>query len=424
MKKIIICAVALICAATINSQTPREKLDQLLATKDYFELRTLFRDVAATLSPYDRLYFQCYLDNAFNQNEDCIRHVDELLDNNGQVADSVAGRLLRLRSNSYVKCYRYAAAAATDSILFHRYQTAFDSSELADIENDFVFRKALAAVSPQTIRLTRDEVIPWQKNKLNLITVPVSSGDSTFDAVFDTRADFSCITESYVNKLGVRKLDVSFDEGSGLTDISFKASLGVADSLYVGGILFKHVVFLVMPDESLHFKQGSFDFQLNLIVGAPVIEQLGEFHLRRSGTILVPLEQHSSSLHNLATEFYSPVVRLKTGADWLHFYLDLGAATSQLFYEFYDRYREKIERTGKKSTIHMAGAGGIVKRDVYELPSLDLSTGNKTVVLKKVSVLTKPIQNSSRHFGNIGQDFVQQFQELIFNFRDMYFSAL
>ncbi len=423
MKKILALLLVLAQCKFGATQTPEHDLQQLLAAKDYFKLDSVFNRHTNQLTNNQQLYYRAFLDNAFNRNTACIRDVNEFFSGNANIPDSVAARLRRLQSASYVKTFQYAAAANTDSLILHDFHGALDSATTDDIENDLLFRKALAGVPAQTVTFHQDQHISWKKNEFNLMMVPVTANGSVFDAVFDTRAEYSCITESFLNKLGVRKLDVTFNEGSGLTDISFKASLGVVDSIYLGGILFKNVVFLVMPDESLHFKQADVDVQLNLIVGAPMIEQLGEFHIRKTGDLYIPASASPSALHNMATEFYSPVIRLQMGGDWLHFYLDLGAATSQFFYEFYDRYRELVQGNGKKGSIHLAGAGGIVKKDVYTLPSIQLSTGTATATLKDVSVLTQPVQNSSHHYGNIGQDFVDQFDEVIFNFRDMYFSA-
>jgi hypothetical protein len=49
-----------------------------------------------------------------------------------------------------------------------------------------------------------------------------------------------------------------------------------------------------------------------------------------------------------------------------------------------------------------------------------VSLGGKAVVVDSVSVFTDKIYPGERFYGNIGRDFVQQFGELTFNFRDMY----
>ena len=54
------------------------------------------------------------------------------------------------------------------------------------------------------------------------------------------------------------------------------------------------------------------------------------------------------------------------------------------------------------------------------MPKLDLVLGNKTITIDSVSVLTKRIVSNEKFYGNIGQDFTNQFNEVIYNFKYMY----
>ncbi|PWG74236.1 hypothetical protein DF186_18940, partial [Enterococcus hirae] len=51
------------------------------------------------------------------------------------------------------------------------------------------------------------------------------------------------------------------------------ADVAVADRLRVGGAEFRHVVFLVFPDELLTFPDGT---RISGLIGLPMIEALGE----------------------------------------------------------------------------------------------------------------------------------------------------
>src|SRR5438270_12536001 len=101
--------------------------------------------------------------------------------------------------------------------------------------------------------------------------IPVRNEAGAFSGVFDTRANISTITQTCAKKLGLRLLSVSYNEGSGATGIQFKTGLGVADSLYIGDLLVRNVVFQVMPDSILYI--APVKFQLNMIIGFPVIAQ-------------------------------------------------------------------------------------------------------------------------------------------------------
>jgi hypothetical protein len=423
MKRLLLSLLLLSPFITAFSQATVETLTATLLQRDYFLLEEQFEKNKATLPPAQYLYYQAYLDHAFNRNRDCIAHVDALFAVPSTFNDSTKVALLLLQSDSYTKCYEYAAAARLDSMVLQQYAHTFDSERLEEVKNSLVFRRALQNVPVQTMQLNSDELIKWRRNKMNLMELPVKTNGSYYDAILDTRADFSCVTESYAPKLGIRKLDVTVKEGSGITGINFNASLGVADSFYVGNILFQHVVFLIMPDEVLHLKQLFFNLQINLIVGAPLIEQLGELHISSKGTIRVPLKHTEQAVHNMATEFYSPVLRLKHHDDWLHLYIDLGASNTQLFPEYYKRYQGRIEQDARRKTVKLAGAGGSSNKETYVLPTVALSTVQKAITLDHINVLTDRVNNSHGHYGNLGQDFMRRFSEVVFNFREMYFTA-
>src|SRR3569833_3940721 len=164
---------------------------------------------------------------------------------------------------------------------------------------------------------------------IGLVNIPVTTHSQTVDAIFDTRANISSITITYAKKLGLHMYDVTFNEGSGATGIQFKTGMGIADSLYLGDILVKNVVFQVMPDSILYI--APIKYQLNMIVGFPVIEQLREVHIFKDGRMTIPATPSQSSLHNFALDGLDPVIALKVGKDTLPFHFDSGAGTSMLY---------------------------------------------------------------------------------------------
>jgi hypothetical protein len=60
------------------------------------------------------------------------------------------------------------------------------------------------------------------------------------------------------------------------------------------------------------------------------------------------------------------------------------------------------------------------KKDVYILPALHLTLGQRSVIVDSVSIFTARIFPGEKIFGNIGQDFMKQFEEITLNFSDMY----
>ncbi|HVU58462.1 MAG TPA: retropepsin-like aspartic protease [Puia sp.] len=422
MKKIYPLFLLLFCFSCHNPSAPllEKEFQSLLDQKEYFRLRDKMEQNKINIDGLKDRYFSACLDNVFNLNRGSINKIENLLsDYRDDLSDSMKGRLLLLEEDNYFKTYQYGLAARADNDIIQHYQHAMDSATYADVKNTAIITNALAKESPQETIISGDQTIPWTKNKVGLMEIPVKSGDSSYLAIFDTRANISSISTTYAKKLGVRMLNVSYDEGSGITGQRFKCTLGIADSLRINNILMKHIVFQVMPDEVLYI--APIDLSLPIIIGYPVIAQWREIHIHRNGTMTIPAEPHPSSLHNMALDGLDPVINAIADGDTLGFKFDTGATTSDIFDNYFRRHKEEIMRRGKASTIKLGGAGGVVEKEVYTVENFAIRIGNKTATLKEVSVHKDPIPNlNEKFYGNLGQDIMTQFEEMILNFQDMY----
>ncbi|OQP49876.1 hypothetical protein A4D02_27760 [Niastella koreensis] len=55
----------------------------------------------------------------------------------------------------------------------------------------------------------------------------------------------------------MRICPVSLDLGAGTTGQTVQSSLAVADSLWLGSVLLRHVVFLLLPDDMLFLNRSA-----------------------------------------------------------------------------------------------------------------------------------------------------------------------
>src|SRR5882757_95040 len=342
------------------SAAAAKKLQGLLDNKEYFKLETQAKLYKDSLGDEKKLYYASFIDNVFNRNIDCINNVERLLKNfPDQLPDSVKANMRRLQSDSYFKTYQYAKAAQTDSNTLKLYSKTLSKDDIEDLKKQILLRGALKNIAPQQTIIKSNTSIPWSHNKLGLIEIPVKCSSTVYNAVFDTRANISAITKTYAKKLGLHMLNVSFDESSGETGLKFKTSEGVADSIDIGGILIRNVVFEVMPDSVLYISAAK--FQLNMIIGYPVIEQFGEVHIYKNGKMTIPLMPAKSNLHNFALDGLDPIVALKKDNDTLDFHFDTGASSSLFYVSYLNKYKTDIIKSAKKKTVGFFGAGGSQK---------------------------------------------------------------
>ena len=396
-----------------------QSLQSLLEQKEYFKLKNTLALNEERISPEKRLYFQAFVDNVFNRNSSSDEHIEVLLKQyNSLLSDSIRSDLLGLKADNEFKTFQYAKAAASNNELIAHYRHVLDSSGYEDIKNTALINNALANIPPQQAAITDNTTIPWTRDGIGLMEIPVSCHDSTYQSIFDTGANISCITTSYARRLGIRMLNVSYNVNTA-TGITVKSALGIADSLRIGNIVLQHVVFQVMPDEVLSFP--TIPFYINIIIGSPVITQLKEVHIFRNGKMTIPLHPAGSKLGNLALDGLDPVVSCNVEGDTLCFKFDSGSGQSDLTDTYFNKYKKYIQAHGKEKTIRVGGAGGSENSKTYTLDSLHLRIGTQTVSLAEVPVHIDPGPQSGRKFyGNLGQDLVSKFDELILNFDSMY----
>lgn len=409
--------------ANSNNNTPFTRLLHLLKEKNFFQLERQLSLQKQQLTQEQQLYFGAYLANAFNKNKEAVQHIDSLLNHSSFLSDSAKAALYLLRSDSYFKLFRYADAARSDSILLSQYSNKLDSNKIEDIKNKLIIYNGLKDLPAQQTFIPGKTTLAWKRNKLGIVEIPVKSQRASYNAVFDTRANISAITQTFAKKLHLRALPVYYYEGSGITGIRFKTSLAVADSLLIGNILIRHAVFQVLPDSVLYI--APVNFQINIIIGFPIIDQLNEVHFYKDGRMVIPARASSSDLHNMALDGLNPVISLRTSSgDTLCFAFDFGASQSMLFAAYFNKYKQTVLAKGVKTKSEYGGAGGMQKKEVLTLPSVELFLANKKVALHRIDVLSEKIFPEETFYGNIGQDFVGAFQELILNFRDMYIRGL
>ncbi|HEV2481192.1 MAG TPA: aspartyl protease family protein [Puia sp.] len=419
MKKFYLLPALLLAACSHKAPSMILHLQELLDQKEYFKLDKALQSTAPDLPAVERTYFTAFTDNAFNENEACIAKVDSLLGTNAPpLGDATKANLLLLQGDSYFKLGQYAKAAIDDSLIIARYPKAVSKAILDDVMNELLIRKALKTTPAQHTVINANTTVHWTRDNIGLIEIPITSGGGNIAAIFDTRANISSITKTYADKLHLHPLDVSYQEGAGITGAQFQVGLAVADSVMIGNILITNAIFQVMPDTLLYI--APVKFQLNIILGFPVIAQLGEFQWYSDGNLTIPQTPGTSPLHNLALDGLDPVLALVAAGDTLPFHFDTGASSSVLYSAYFDKHKAAILKTAVKKTQTFGGAGGSRKKDSYVLPTLHLTLDNKTIAVDSVSVFQEKISPNEKLYGNIGQDFMRGFSKLTVNFRDMF----
>ncbi len=407
------------CTGSALYATGLNPLDSLLVRRHFFELqRALQSDAYRELPTYRRLYYQAFLHNFFHDLTTSNNEITRLLEEyKAQLSYNQIGNLLLKKIDNHVKLYQYREAHVTTQLLLRKYKYALSPSEREDVHNSDLIWKGLQNEQPQTTTILGETKIGYRRDLAGLITVPVNFVDSAYYFVFDTGANFSVITESYARKAYLRKLNVKFKVRA-ITGLQVQASLGIADELRVGSIVVQHVVFMIFPDSALSFGRGM--YTIKGILGFPIIEQMQEIRIDKYN-LTIPQVAVDRNIRNFGVDELLPVISVGYNTDTLAFTFDTGAQFTFLNEPFYKDYKTLIDTAGYSYEMQIGGAGGVAKSKAYRVAQIPITVAGQTAVLKDVAIKTSSNTPKDKlYYGNFGQDIMNQFKEMVINFRYMY----
>jgi tetratricopeptide (TPR) repeat protein len=396
-----------------------QTLTSLYEAKEYFALQRVLKKDYSKLPLLKKSYYKAIIYNKFNQLDSSVIEIKKLKKLFNRYTVKERYELLKIQADNYFKLFRYDKAYFETSELLKTYGSLISRKEAEDLKNNQIVYKSLREIPPQKV-VVHESTIPFTKNLLGLRMVPVLlQGGSSEEFIFDSGANISTIIESLAVKNGFKIFNESVSVGT-ITSQKVKAKIGVAPVLKVGAVGFKNVVFLVLPDSVLNINQ--LNFQVKGIIGYPVISALGNLNISYSGNyIKIASKQFTGNTdRNLCLDELTPIISLTNGTDSLSFSFDTGANTSMLYLPYYNRYKTTFDSKYNITTCTVTGGGGQQKLPCMIIDSLKLSADGVSGIIKNVRlILEKTNEESTKFYGNIGQDFISTFKEIQIDFINM-----
>lgn len=414
--------------AGFSDQPKFKNLFSLYEKGNYFKLRSRLQAIQDTKNS-DMRFLKAVTYNAFNEPVKSNKIIEQLLDPNSSLPDTLLGELLSLKMSNHLRLYQYRKALNAATAIIKAPDSQTDSTEVASAKTISSLLKVFADAPPQRVSVQKTTTLPMSRDKANLQRIPVQINGTKHHFVLDTGAGFSTIMRSVAKKSGmkIQKVDVKVRSATGMVP----ADIAVADQVVLGHVKYQNVVFLVFPDTALSFSQ--INYRIPGIIGFPVIEAAGEIQFVQDSLLKIPANPPVRTAHNLALKGLSPqvltgikIVSPNAGpivADSLVCILDTGAKSTILLAPFFHRYHLKVQQLGRRDTNQYSSAGKAVKVPVYILPRAQFQTGGAHIALKTVAVIaTKPSYWGAVSLAcSIGQDVLSQFDKIIINFRSMSF---
>lgn len=399
-------------ACSPSEETFRD-IYQLTIEKDFFQADVLLMESREKLSKQHQAILQAKIDNAFNKNENSQKNINYILENHSSLEASILVDLYKTKIDNEFKRYQYKSAKESLEKLLKNFKAYFTEEEITDLKNQLKIYSALKNIPPQKIDKSKNLSIMMSKDVAGLNNLQVSTALDTSNFIFDTGANLSVISKTNSQKLGVTILPNSDIEVDALTGNTVLAQLGWVKELKIEHIILENVIFLVFQDKDLAFP--SINFQINGILGYPVIAALGEVHLGKNGSFKVPeITPTNGRYRNLALDELTPIVKI----DNMLYTFDTGASATMLYPEYFQKNKDFIEENYEEKTIQLGGAGGSKSFQAYTIEHT-INEFDKPVEIN-VSLLKDKEQNHKRIMGNLGQDYLGQFEEIILNFKAMY----
>ncbi len=392
------------------------EIDSLVQIKNYFAARDLFEQHSEELTAYHRLRTGVFLDHAFNRPEASAAKTDSLLRYHAsEMTDSLRYQVEAISHITYARLYEYQKAKESLEQVLSNHTKYLTPPEKENMENTLIIWTALEGQPKQKVTREEDLDVPILRDVAGLPNLMVTQDTLQQQFVFDTGANISTITESTAAAFGVTLLDGTFEVGA-ITGQKMGSRVGIMPRFSLGSITIENAVFIVVPDEALAFPQA--EYQINGILGFPVLEALGEIQLTADDRFIVPREPGHAITSNLALDFLTPLLYLKDSRGSGTYILDTGANKTMLFNTYYELHQEALQGE-KEIDYSFGGAGGyITQKGVYTtfIPELN----GKKIPLDSIIVLKEPLKEDNHYLGNIGHDFINKFDKMILNFEEMY----
>lgn len=397
------------------------ELGILAQKKHFFEVKN---QLIANKSRMDKevyFYYWSLVENAFSHFRESNEAIEDFLEGAGRMNnDSLFKEILMVKQLNLVNLFEYKDAYFTNQYILNNFSHVCTEEEIADLSNTGTIWKGLEGSGKQVIHHPVDVSIQLSRDQAKLANVPVTVSGKTKNFIFDTGANFSVIQRSVALEMGCEIIPIQFNV-SAITGAKVKSDLAVVKELKMGNpdgsaVVCENVVFLVFDDKDLTFSEVNYSIQG--IIGFPVIRNLEEIHITKDDLLIIPKTAEVIPRSNMILNGFVPVVQVTQDSDTLQFSFDTGAVETSLNSAYYTKYKKKVEKKGKKQTLKSGGAGGMVEYEGYILPKVDLAVGNSEVTLRDVQVRKDHVGEVDSDFdGNLGQDFIKQFDEMIISFK-------
>lgn len=424
MKKILI--LFLLMSVASQAQDADQRIGELINQGDWFRLEEEYPKVSDKIqSVAVKALSEVMIGTYFNKPEETISLIDSLLTYHQEELDFPnVSSLVAIRGKLEGEVGRYAESAdklydfLNQIEAFAKREDFPSHQQLADYYN--VLRNEAA---PSIVRPDKDTEIPLSIEKAGrgvLMFVPVAIKGKTYQFIFDTGAGSTFVSKRLADEIGIRIVRDSLHIAGAFATGTGKS--GILDSMMVGDIVFKNAIITIAdPNPAVDTV-----YQVDAVLGTDFMRLVGQVDMYpQDKKILFPVKRSSPPESGRNTWLYDGALRLKvfSGDERLRFVFDTGNVRADMFYPYYQRHKEWIEKEGVKECITGGGFGGVRTVEVFRVPSIPLRLGDTSFEMENIQVEYKapgPESFQGGEDGSLGMDFINLFRRITLNIDSMY----
>jgi predicted aspartyl protease len=384
-----------------------------------YQLRDLESRIRTMSDGFERDYFSGMLAARSGHFGEAVAQLNRALPHLRGSAPKRAATALETIATAYRADNQYGAAARAYTELSDRFADKFDHFPA----DDAALARILSGTPPQTIAWHGPVRLKTSHNPIGSRVAELVVNGVRAPWLLDTGANQSLVSRTFAERLGVTPLQGTAPVGSGLTGRRSSVRAAVLPKMQIGGATLANVVLLVVDDENLRIGSGADGYQIDAVLGYPILKALAVVTFTRDEFLAGEAAEANGRGVRMYMRGLTPAIECQVEGRPLLFTLDTGASSTDLSVRYYELFRANAG-SWKTHVVESAGAGGSSKHDVYIQPRLVIDVGTSTVTLADVSIF--PIRMNAGIdvlFGNLAQDFVNAFESFTLNFATMTFSS-
>jgi hypothetical protein len=390
-------------------------LDNLFRNRQFFDLHDELAKYAGDKSTA-LLFYQGAVANKFNRMQLSVDLLEEYI----KTAQPKGEKLVdcyELLGDNYAKSFQYRRAAEMFALALECFGNELGEDKKQNIRYLYDLWSAARRVPPQKTSFDADTHLRATRGKVPLLHIPIEINGQMIEFVFDCGADVSSISASNAAILGLQIIEAKISV-AGASCRSF-AKLAVAPLIKAGHVIFRNVVLLVLEDRDFYIEKH--DYQINGVFGYLAIAACRQITINRKDEIFIPARAvRRTAEQNLLIDEMKPILKLAVKNRRMTFFFDSGALKTKFFPKCLESREIEIKKPGKPQSGSLSGAGGSRDYPAYVAAELSFPAFGKILRFKKPVIFTVPaLYQSEYHYGNIGQDWIAQFEKTTFDFTAM-----